>query len=161
MQSNNKLAQRLIPLWFLCYTGLTWAATFAQDVRAFDVESLVWAAAAGLMGGALRTILTLASDKREVYDILREARKDAVVSLIAGLGAYLVVLGVNSMMTTYFDITAVPRDLRILIIVGAGWARMGFFKKLDQATESALRRMDKTIQGNDPGPSSEAAPLEK
>lgn len=159
--TNSKLAQRLLPIWFLCYTGLTWAASFAQDVRTFDLESLMWSAAAGVLGGALRTILSMASDQRAVYDIFRESRKDLVVALIAGMAAYIAVQAANSVMTTWLDMSAIPRDLRVLIIVGAGWSRMSFFGKLDRLTSAALNRVETRIKGTDPGPASEAAPLEK
>lgn len=155
---HAKLVNRLIPIWFLCYAGLSWAASsFAQDVRGYDWESLLWSGAAGLLGGAFRTILTLAGDGRVVLDILKESWKDAIVALIAGLAAYVVIQGVNS--THYFDI---PRDLRMLIIVGAGWTRMGFFGRLDRLTTSAVNAVDKKIRGGDePPPSSAAVPLGK
>lgn len=160
---HARLINRLVSLWLLCYAGLAWAApSLAQDVRALDFESVLWAAAAGALGGALRTILTLASSQTAVYDIWREAVKDLIVSLLAGLGAYIIVQGVGSGLTTYLKLSDVPRDLRLLIIVGAGWTRMGFFGKMDRLTKAAMVRAEKQITGaNEMAPSSERMPLEK
>lgn len=158
--ANSKLAQRLIPLWFICYTGFTWAAsTFAQDVHTFDFESLLWSGAAGLFGGAFRTILSLASSKTLVYDVRGEALKDAAVALIAGFAAYLVIEGVNSFLVTYWHISGVPREFRMLFILGAGWMRAGFFGKIDELAATAMRRAERQILGAEPPPTSEVVPL--
>lgn len=158
--SNVKLAQRLIPLWFLCYAGYSWAyTTFAQDVRSFDVESLLWSGAAGVFGGLFRTLFTMASQKTAVYDIKGEAYKDIAVALIAGLGAYVVMEGVNSVMVTYFHWPDVPRQFKALFILGAGWMRAGFFGKLDRVAATALSRVERQISGKDVPPTSEAMPL--
>lgn len=158
-----RLINRLVPLWLACYTGLTLAAasSFAQDVRGYDFESLAFSAFAGLLGGALRTILTLAGENRVVLSVAREAWKDAIVALLAGLVAYVVIQGVNS--TGYFT---VPRDLRMLLITAAGWLRMGFFGRLDKLATTAVNAVDRKIRGaggNAPpeAPSSAAVPLQK
>lgn len=152
----------MIPLWLLCYAGLAMATpSFAQDIRTLDFESIMWAGAAGVLGGALRTILTLASERKAVYNIPLEALKDLIVALIAGLVAYIALQGVGSVMTTYWTISPIPKDLRLLIIVGAGWARMGFFGRLDRLTQAAINRAEKQIHGGDEPPSSETMPLEK
>lgn len=70
----------LMLLWAVCATQLVYAATFAQEVRAFDFESLMIAAVGGLCGGALKTIFTLANDNRAVFAVLKEARRDLVIS---------------------------------------------------------------------------------
>jgi hypothetical protein len=160
---HAKLINRLVPLWLVCYAGLAMAApSFAQDMKTLDVESVVWAGAAGMLGGALRTILTLASTRSAVYNIAQEAFKDMVVALLAGLAAYVVVQGTGAVMTTYWSMSPIPRDLRLLVIIGAGWTRLGFFGRLDRLTKSAISRVERQINGGqEQPPSSETMPLEE
>ena len=63
----------LVALWLVAALTVR-AASFTDDVRGWDYESLMWGALAGLVGGALRTIVTLASDSRPVHFVLLEAR---------------------------------------------------------------------------------------
>lgn len=159
--SSVKLAHRLIPVWFICYTGFTWAAaSYSQDIRSFDIESAMWAGATGIFGGAFRTILSLASTKTAVYDLRKEALKDTIVALVAGLAAYVVIEGVSAVMVNNLKMTGIPREFRMLFILGAGWMRIGFFGKLDRVAAAAITRVEKQIHGGDiPPPSSEAMPL--
>ena len=153
---HAKLVNVLGLLWLWCFAGLTWAAnTFAQDVRGYDWESLLWGAAAGLLGGALRTILTLATDSRVVLDILRESWKDAIVALIGGGVAYALVQAAASL-----HLFEVSRDLRMLIIVGFGWSRGRWMGKLDKITGDAINAARRKYLGaTADAPSSAAMPL--
>lgn len=146
----------LMALWALCATRLAYAATFAQEIRGFDWESLLWGAAAGLLGGALRTIFTLANDNRVVFSVLKEARKDMVVSFLAGGFAYALCVAIESKWPG-----TVTREIRMLAIVGAGWTRAAIFTRAGQFLRSKLDAENQKLRAglpNDP-PSSAAVPL--
>jgi len=116
---STKITNYLLFAWLCCYTGLSYAAgSFYDDARGYDWSSLGVAACAGMLGGFLQTILTLSSDKRIVLDILRDALKDLVVALVGGIIVFIVVQAVASM-----NWITIPRDVRILLIVGAGFSR--------------------------------------
>ena len=129
---RKSLVSALIVLWLVVALGVQ-AASFTDEVRDWDYESVMWSGIAGLVGGALRTIFTLASDSRPVYFVLLEARKDMVISLLAGAVAYLLLIAVAS---KYPDL--VTREIRMLLIMGAGWARKGFFSRVQQLLTSKL-----------------------
>lgn len=146
----------LLILWAVCAAQVVYAATFTQDLRVFDYESLLWGCIAGLLGGALRTIFTLASDNRVVYSILKESRKDMVVALLAGGCAYLLLIAIAS---KYPDL--ITREIRLVAIVGAGWSRLWFFNNLNRVITSKLDDFNqKTRDGAPVEPSSAAVPLE-
>lgn len=154
---KNKLAvQFLLVLWALCFLRVAYAATFANEIRGFDYESLLMGALAGFLGGVLRTIVTLASDNRVVYIVLREARKDLVVSFIAGGVAYLILLAVSSKYPNL-----ITREIRVLAIGAAGWARVSFFNRLDQLVTSKLDKVNEDVRaGATPvPPASDVVPL--
>ena len=155
--NRSRLINVMCVAWLAGYTTLVSAAgnTFAQDVLGYDYMSLAFAAAAGLFGGAARTIFTLASDKLVVLSIWREFLKDAVVAVVGGAVAYVVVQGLNGL-----DWVHVPRDLRMLIVVGAGWSRGKWFGTLNRATENLVDNVMQKARGGAPeGPSSATVPL--
>lgn len=153
---HKALVHILMALWALCAVRVAYAATFTQELRVFDYESLMWAAIAGLLGGALRTIFTLANDNRVVYSILKESRKDLVVALMAGALAYLLLIAIAS---KYPDL--ITREIRMLVIIGAGWSRASIFKRLDQIVSSKLDSVNQKARDGAPiePPSSAAVPL--
>lgn len=114
--------QVLLLLWVFTTTRIVYAATFLQDAKAFDYESLMTAAVAGLCGGALRTIFTLANDNRAVFAILREARKDAVSAALAGGAVYALMIAFESKWPG-----SITRELRFVGVVAAGWIGSGVF----------------------------------
>lgn len=164
---HAKAVRRLIPIWLLAYACLAMAAptTFAQEMRDFDIESFLWSGAAGLLGGGLRTIVSMAGDKRALLDIFKESGKDMLAALMAGMVCYLALLGLNSLMVTYLGMVGIPRDLRMAALWFAGYSRTGFFRRFDKIggniVDAAERRI-LTLKGKqDPAaPSSIAAPLE-
>ena len=115
---NPRLVSVFVLLWLAAYAGLVHAASLTQDLATFDYVSLLVAGAAGLLGALLRTILTLAQEKYLVIDVLKQARRDFVIGFIGGLMTYGVIQGLSS-----WGIVTVPRDMRILIIVAAGFSR--------------------------------------
>jgi len=98
------------------------AQTLSQDFGHYDWVSLAYAAALGLMGGMLALIVALATDRRVVLQVLGEGLRNALVSPIAGMAAYLMVDAVVSA-----GWATVPAGGRFLAIVGSGWAGIAFF----------------------------------
>jgi hypothetical protein len=65
---KHKIAVHFLMFFWLCVmTRVAFAATFAQEARLFDYESLLTAAVGGLCGGAFKTIFSLANDNRAVF----------------------------------------------------------------------------------------------
>jgi hypothetical protein len=154
---KNRLAvQMLLALWGLCFVHVVYAATFAMEIKGFDYQSLMWGALAGLLGGTLRTIFTLASENRVVYSVLKEARKDLVVSFIAGGVAYLILLAVSS---KWPDL--ITREIRVLAIGAAGWTRVAFFNRLNQLVTSKLDKTNQDLRAGAPvvPPASDVMPI--
>lgn len=134
----------LVALW-LVVAFTVQAASFTDEVRGWDYESFMWGAVAGLVGGALRTIFTLASDTRPVFFVLLEARKDMVISLLAGAVAYLILIALSSKYPNL-----VTPEIRMLVIMGAGWARNGFFARVQQLLTSKLDDMNVKMRNGAP-----------
>jgi hypothetical protein len=147
--TRAKVINFLVPFWLALYASMTWAADttklFKDDARAYDWESLLWAAAFALLAGSFRTILTLTSEKSMVLDILKVTWKDLIVSLIAGMVAFVVLQGVGSAIPVFWPGFHLPREFRMLIIMAAGWTRMGFFGKLDYLAMSAVLKIDSKL----------------
>ena len=141
---------RLVAIWLACYATLSWAGTtLAQDVRAYDWESLAWAGAAGLLGGLGRFILSLASDRNVVLRVPPGWWRDALTSIIAGLVGYVVVQGAAAVVVAYWSASGIPRDARTLILVGAGWMGLRFFGRLDELGTAAAARLNKQISAGE------------
>jgi hypothetical protein len=135
------------------------AASFATDVRGYDFESLMWAVVMSLMGGALRTIFTLASDATVVVSFSRELLKDAVVAMVAGILAYIVVQAFDA-----FSLFKVASEVRLAVIVFAGWSRLSFFGWLNtlgtKVTDAVNQRVVSAIAAksmDDPLPTADPA----
>lgn len=112
-------ASAFLILWLASYTTLVYASSsLVQDVVGYDVASLIVAGAGGLLGALLRTILTLAQEKYLVLDVLKQSRRDFVIGFVGGLLTYGVIQGLSS-----WGVVSVPRDMRILVIVAAGFSR--------------------------------------
>lgn len=155
---KHKLAVNVLMFaWLAVLTRFAYAASFAQEVRLFDYESLLTAALGGLFGGALKTIFTLANDNRAVFLVIKEARKDLVISFLAGGFVYLVMIMVESKWPGM-----VTREIRFGGVLIAGWAGTAVFS---WATRLARERLERTATGLRNGvpidpPTSAAVPLE-
>jgi hypothetical protein len=122
-------------------------SSFANDIAEYDLHSLLWAMVMSLLGGALRTIFTLATDNRVVRSFWVETVKDSVVAIIAGILAYVVLEAFKA-----FKVLPVAGDVRLAIILFAGWSRMSFFGWLNRlgmrVTDSVNDRIASVITPN-------------
>lgn len=147
----------LMLLWGCCTYRLAFSATFAQEVFGWDYVSLLTAVIAGLCGGALRTIYTLSSDDRAVFEILKEARKDLVISCLAGGTAYFAMVAIESKWPG--TITA---EIRFVGVLAAGWTRSAIFTQASRLVRARIDGKADELRGRpeDP-PASAPVPLEK
>lgn len=149
--------------WLACYSALCYANnTLAQDLMVYDWMSLVFAAAAGLLGGAARTIFTLVSERAIVGNVKTLLLKDLVVAVIGGAAMYLAIQGYNSAVgaMTIVSLPPIARDLRVLFIVGAGFSRGKWFGTLDRFASDAIANASSKLRGGAPAdpPASVALP---
>lgn len=108
----------LMAAWALCFAKVVRAATLSEFMGAYDSQLLQWAAATAVLGGMIRTILSLESDTRVIKDILKTALVDAFKALIAGLFMFLAVQALRSIGW------AIPSEIRFTAVLIAGWQRM-------------------------------------
>ncbi len=119
---HDRLVFPLLAVWsmLVAHVGAS-AATFGNDMLAYDYRSLIWAAGVALLGGVFRTIISLATDTRPVWNLLSEAWKQAFVSLLAGGCAYIMIEALRSMNVS------ITSEVRFAVILSAGVWRMSFF----------------------------------
>lgn len=108
----------LLFLWTFLFVKTVKAATLAEFMGDYDSQLLQWAAATALLGGMVRTILSLESDKRVITDVLKTAGWDAVKALISGMIAFFVIQALRSAGL------AVPSEIRFTAVLAAGWSRI-------------------------------------
>lgn len=120
---KRAFAYRLVGLCILIFLFVpAYARTLREDLLQYDWISLGDAAGIGVAGGVMALVVSLATDKRIVKDILLESVRNLVVSPIGGAGAYL---AMDAMSTSgWVDF---PTVLRFLIIAIAGWAGVALF----------------------------------
>ena len=142
---------RALIAWLGCYSTLTWASTtYAQDILAFDWMSLLFAAASGLLGGAARTIVTMISPKALVGNVKVLLAKDLIVALLGGAVVYMLIQGYNSWASSLTIVTLPPiaRDLRVLLVVAAGYSRGRWLGVVDRfATNAIANATQKALGG--------------
>lgn len=151
-------------LWLACYSALCYAnTTLVQDVLAYDWMSLLFAAAAGLLGGAARTIFTLVSERALVGNVKTLLLKDLIVAIFGGAVAYIAIQGYNSGASaiTLVKLPIIVQDLRILLILWAGFSRGRWFGVLDRFAADAIANASSRLRGGagPDAPPSVAAPL--
>jgi hypothetical protein len=144
----------LLLAWALTAARVAFASTLTQDVFSWDYSSLMWGGIAGLLGGTLRTIFTLATDSRVVFSILKESIKDLIVSMIAGGVAYCILLAVESRWPGF-----ITREIRMVVIVAAGWMRVAFFNGLDRIVTRWIDQKTRLPDAPPQAPISAAVPL--
>lgn len=155
---KHKLAANvLILLWLSALTRFAYAATFYQEVMLADYASLLTAAVGGLFGGAFKTIYTLQTDGRAVFLILKEARKDLVISFLAGGFVYVVMIMVESKWPG-----TITREIRFGGVLIAGWAGTAVFTWAKRLARARLDRAAAELRAGVPldPPTSAAVPLE-
>ncbi|QHJ00129.1 hypothetical protein GT347_20375 [Xylophilus rhododendri] len=136
--------------WLAGYSTLTWASsTYAQDILAFDWMSLLFAAASGLLGGAARTILTMISPRALVGNVAVLLMKDLIVALFGGAVVYMLIQGYNSWAGSLTVVTLPPiaRDLRVLLVVAAGYSRGRWFGVVDRFATDAIANASQKLRG--------------
>ncbi|SFF05135.1 hypothetical protein [Paracidovorax wautersii] len=147
---------RMVLVWIASFHSLVWASTtFAEDVATYDWLSLVFALAAGLLGGAGRTVITLVSQTTVVGNTRVLLLKDLVVALIGGGVAYLCIQGYNSFAggITMMSLPHITRDLRVLVILAAGYSRGRWLGVVDRlASEVIDTARSKLRQGSNDVP---------
>lgn len=116
--NKDKYTLLLLSIWSLVFAQTVKAATLSEFMGGYDNQLLQWAAATALLGGLLRTILSLQSDVRVVKHIAIEAAWDALKALVAGLLVFLLIQALRG--AGY----AIPSEVRFAAILVAGVARM-------------------------------------
>lgn len=160
MKTHPKLVSFLTVLWLVTYTSLVYAAaelpSFAKDIHGFDFESLFLAAGAGLVGGAGRTIYSLATERVIVGNLWRETLKDAALALLGGIAIWVVVTVAASFFPEYIN-----SGIRMLAIVVAGASRgkwaLWLGGLIDVLLSAVKTRLVGWVSGN-PQPPSDNAP---
>ena len=118
--NRSGLTTLLIFIWAILFTHLVRAATMADFMGPYDPDLTMWAAGFSALGGLLRTIISLQSDKRAVMDKFKEGGWDLFKGLISGMFAFFVIQAIRS----YGHI--VPNEVRFGAVVAAGWAGLSF-----------------------------------
>ena len=108
----------LVFVWTLMFTHLVRAATLAEFMGPYDPDLLFWAAGLSVIGGWLRTIMSLQGDDRVIVEKLQESLWDTLKALVAGLFTFFIIQAIRS--SGY----AVPNEVRFGAVVAAGWSRM-------------------------------------
>jgi hypothetical protein len=158
MTGPRESIKYLLILWLAGYTGLCYAAgTLFDEMTAFDWRSVGAAAAAGMFGGLLKTILMLASKNVLVLDVIRQCWRDLLVAMVGAVLVYGLML-----IAQMSGVFAVPSVARMLILVGVGFSR-GKWQSLVEAVGFAAKKKVLSSLGADPareaGPSA-LTPLE-
>ena len=131
----------LAALWALVFVHTVRAATMSEFIGGYDQMLLQWAAASAVLGGGIRTILSLESDRRAVRDIASTAMWDVVKSLVAGMLAFVAIQFIRSLGV------AVPSEVRFTAVLVAGWGRMAAFNYIMNAGREWLEARKTQIVG--------------
>lgn len=116
--SRHRTTLALLFAWCLVVVKTVQATTLGEFVGPYEGQLLSWAAITALLGGVIRTILSLESDKRVIRDIAREAAWDAFKSLIAGMLAFFLIQALRS------SGWQIPSEVRFAAVMAAGWQRI-------------------------------------
>lgn len=158
MTVPSNCSKYLLLVWLCGYTGLCYAAgSLFDEMIAFDWRSVGAAAAAGMFGGLLKTILLLSSKNVLVLDVLRQSWRDLLVAMVGGIIVY-------GLMTCaqMLGIYTVPSLARMMILVGVGFTR-GKWQSFVESVGFAAKKRALAVLGAEPpkdtGPSA-LSPLE-
>jgi len=105
-------------MWCVLVAKSVQATTLGDFIGPYEAQLFAWAAITALLGGMIRTILSLESDKRVVREIAREAAWDAFKSLTAGMLAFLFIQALRS------SGWQIPAEVRFAAVMAAGWQRI-------------------------------------
>lgn len=119
--TRHRVVVILMMIWALMFVHTVKAATLSEFMGGYDQQLLQWAAATALLGGLIRTILSLESDKRVIRDVATTAVWDAAKALVAGTLAFVAIQAIRSAGVM------VPSEIRFTAVLVAGWCRMAAF----------------------------------
>ena len=142
--NRDRLTIVLLTIWAVLFAHTVKAATLSEFMGVYDWESLEWAGAIALLGGSLRTIFSLQSDRRIVREIAREAAWDALKALAAGLLAFI---ALEAIRAAGFP---VPSEVKFGAILAAGIMRMSAVDWMRDAAFEWLDARKKQFVGKDP-----------
>lgn len=108
----------LLFVWLLLVSRLVQATTLVEFMGPYDIGLIYWAAGLSVIGGWLRTIMSLQGDDRYVMEKFTEAVWDTFKALISGLFTFFVIQAIRSAGYT------IPNEVRFGAVVVAGWSRM-------------------------------------
>lgn len=140
---HDRLVTLLIAIWAVFLAQAVRAATLSEFMGGNDWQSLQWAAGLSLLGGSLRTILSLQS-RPIVWNIASEASWDAVKALVAGMLTFVVIEAVRSLGG------AVPTEARFLAVLVAGIFRMDSIYWMRDAGKEWLDSKKRQLINQDP-----------
>lgn len=132
----------LMGVWALTFVKVVKAATLAEFMGGYDTQLLQWAAATAVLGGMIRTILSLESDTRVIKDIAKTACSDAFKALIAGLAMFIVIQALRSWGW------AIPSEVRFTAVLAAGWHRIAALDWLFKSSKAWVE--NRIAQQKDP-----------
>ena len=115
---RETLTTILVFLWTLLLTEAVRAATLSEFLGTYDQELIYFAALSAMLGGWIRTILSLQSNTHVVLKIVQESIWDTAKALISGMAVFFIIQAMRS--AGYF----VPTEVRFGAVVAAGWSRM-------------------------------------
>jgi hypothetical protein len=149
----------LMLLWLCAIARVAYAASFFEEARAWDYDSLLTAALGGLCGGAFKTIYSLATDTRAVFQILKESRKDLVTATLAGGFVYIVMIMVESKWPG-----TITQEIRFGGVLIAGWVGAAVFTIAGRLAKAKVEAAEQQLRAGAPGapppaPTSAAVPL--
>lgn len=164
MKRDALIGRRAALVWLACYSWLlhahaTGIIPLAQEAKAYDYESLAWAAAFGLMGGVFRTILSLMSERVILLNIWRTMARDLVFALIGGAAVYVFVQWLATLLPNIFG-----KELRMLAILIAGASRgrwQDFLAGVATDYSAGLRAKLRATTAADTAPHSIDLPVDK
>jgi len=139
--NRDAITTFLLGVWALMFTHTVKAATLNEFLGSYDAQLIQWAAGTALLGGILRTILSLQSDKRIVNHILIEALWDMLKALVAGMLAFVLIQALRA--SGY----AIPSEVRFAAILVAGAARMSAIDWMKEALMTWLDHKKNLITG--------------
>lgn len=116
--NRHRFTLALLSVWCFIAAKAVQATTLSDFVGPYDAYLFAWAAITALLGGMIRTILSLESDKRVVKDIATEAAWDLFKSLIAGVIAFVLIQALRSAGWQ------IPSEVRFAAVMAAGWQRI-------------------------------------
>ena len=134
--NRRNAAAILLFVWGYFFVSVVRAATMAEVMGQYDETLLQWMAATALLGGMIRTILSLQSDARVVRDIATTALWDAVKSLVVGMFVFIAVQALRSWGYP------IPIEVRFSAVLVAGWHRMS---ALDWISTTGKRWIDRKV----------------